>query len=80
MGLKQNQELMGVYPTLQYFQFNHLPAGHLRRTSALFNTLAWKMAKTLPRSEETAVAIRKLLEGKDAAVRSALSMPEEELV
>lgn len=75
MGLKQNQELLGIYPALQYFQYNHLPEGPLRSTSVLFNTLAWGLAETLPRCAETAIAIRKLLESKDSAVRSALDIP-----
>jgi hypothetical protein len=77
VGLKQNQELLARYPVLEYFQYNHLPEGPLRRTSAQFNTLAWKLAKTLPDGAEKSVALRKLLEGKDAAVRAALgTLPE----
>lgn len=77
MGLKQNQALLEQYPILEFFQYNHLPEGPLRSTSALFNTLAWKIAKTLPRNAETSTALRKLLEGKDAAVRAALKLPVE---
>lgn len=79
MGLKANQALLARYPVLEYFQYNHLPEGPLRSTSAMFNTLAWKVARMQPEgSAETAVALRKLLEGKDAAVRAALSVPQGE--
>lgn len=71
MGLKQNQELVRKYPVLQYFVYNHLPAP-LQEVSKPFHAVAWKMAKTLPYSPETSVALRKILEGKDAAVRSAV--------
>lgn len=77
MGLKQNQALLEKYPVLAYFQYNHLPEGPLRETSVLFNTLAWKLVKKLPYNAETSTALRKLLEGKDAAVRAALSISEE---
>lgn len=75
MGLKQNQAIQAKNPILEYFQYNHLPEGPLRDTSAMFNTLAWKVAKTLPDGAEKSTALRKLLEGKDAAVRAALSTP-----
>lgn len=77
MGLKQNQALVEQYPVLEFFQYNHLPEGPLRITSAQFNTLAWKLAKSLPDGAEKSVALRKLLESKDAAVRAALgTLPE----
>lgn len=56
---------------LQHFEFGHLPAGSMRDTSRLFNHLAYEVVRTLPRSPERTVALRKLLEGKDAAVRAA---------
>lgn len=77
MGVRQNQALLEQYPILEFFQYNHLPEGPLRNTSAMFNTLAWKLVKTLPRNAETTTALRKLLEGKDAAVRAALALPVE---
>jgi len=68
-----NQPLAGTYPVLQYFVYNHLPAGPLRETSKKFASLATEVA-TMHTSyhHETDVALRKLLEAKDAAVRSAL--------
>lgn len=73
MGLKQNQKLAEEYPILQYFQYGHLPP-HLKLVSAPFCTLAWKLVRTLPHNAETEEALRKLLEAKDAAVRSALDL------
>lgn len=77
MGLKQNQALLEQYPVLAFFQYNHLPEGPLRRTSAQFNTLAWKLVKSLPDEHETRKSLDRLLEAKDAAVRAALGVPPE---
>jgi len=57
---------------LAYFQFSHLPEGPLRETSRLFCHMAYRIARTIPSSAERTVALRKLLEGKDAAVRAML--------
>lgn len=73
MGLKENQQLVEVYPILQYFQYDHL-SEHLRQVSNPFRTLAWKLARELPHNAETSTALRKLLEGKDAAVRAAIDV------
>ncbi len=56
----------------QFFQFAHLPA-HLADVSREFARLAVLVLDTLPRNPERAVALRKLLEGKDAAVRAKLA-------
>lgn len=55
---------------LQFFRHGHLPA-HLQEVSAQFGDLAHRMAAALPNNPETTVALRKILEAKDAAVRSA---------
>lgn len=60
-------------PMLQWFAYEHLPQGPLRATSAHFAALAHITADTLPRSAERTVALRKLLESKDAAVRCAVA-------
>lgn len=57
---------------LQYFRWSHLPAA-LGRKSALFGTLALQIVSTTPRNPERTVALRKLLEAKDAAVRAGLA-------
>ena len=56
---------------LQYFKCDHLPQ-HLQDVSNPFAELANTVADTNPDSQETTVALRKLLEAKDAAVRAAL--------
>lgn len=61
---------------LRYFAYAHLPE-HLQRISRPYGELAELMAATLPASAETTAALRKLLESKDCAVRSALDIPKE---
>lgn len=63
-------------PILRYFAFDHLPP-HLRDVSKPFYDLAHAIVEHLPRNPERTVALRKLLESKDAAVRAALP-PEDE--
>lgn len=58
-------------PILKYFEFSHLPAP-LQEVSKRFHSLAHTIAETLPAGPEQSVALRKLLESKDAAVRAAL--------
>ncbi|MFE3144734.1 hypothetical protein [Streptomyces scopuliridis] len=63
-----------AHPILRYFRTDHLPA-ELAEVSVPFGTLANHLVATLPACAETTVALRKLLESKDAAVRAAL--PDE---
>lgn len=58
-------------PILRYFAWGHLPLA-LQDVSRPFGELALYLYDTIPRSPERTVALRKLLEGKDAAVRAAL--------
>lgn len=58
-----------VDPIMQYFTADHLPP-KLRAISEPFCALARDMVEKLPRNPERSVALRKLLEGKDAAVRA----------
>lgn len=58
-------------PILQFFQYGHLPET-LQRVSEPFCKLAFDMVGKLPRNPERTVALRKLLEAKDAAVRALL--------
>ncbi|MFC8124646.1 hypothetical protein [Streptomyces sp. NPDC057302] len=60
-----------VPPILRYFTFGHLPE-HLRAVSAPFADLANQLVEALPPGPELSVALRKLLESKDAAVRAGL--------
>lgn len=57
---------------IQFFEYGHLPE-KLRAVSAPFGDLAAKIVETIPRNPERTVALRKLLEAKDAAVRAALA-------
>lgn len=59
-------------PILQYFAYEHLRTKELKDTSAAFYDLAARVVATIPRSPERTVALRKLLESKDAAVRATL--------
>lgn len=68
---------------LQYFKYDHLP-GHLQGVSKHFHWLAYALVGRAPVRDgsnhqqfklsgpELTVALRKLLEAKDAAVRAAL--------
>jgi len=59
-------------PILQFFTFEHLPP-HLQTISREFALVAGYITETLPRNAERTVALRKLLEAKDAAVRARLA-------
>lgn len=61
-------------PIMKYFEYDHLPE-ELQAVSRPFCELAHHVFKTLPRNAERTVALRKLLEGKDAAVRAAMDSP-----
>ena len=57
---------------MQFFAYAHLPE-HLQAVSRPFGDLAAQVVETLPRNPERTVALRKLLEAKDAAVRALLA-------
>lgn len=59
-------------PIMQFFAFAHLPP-HLQDVSRPFGELAERIVSTLPRNAERTVALRKLLESKDAAVRALVA-------
>ncbi|MCW4628269.1 MULTISPECIES: hypothetical protein [Marinomonas] len=54
---------------LKFFKWQHLPE-HLQLVSKPFSDMADLIVERLPDSAERAVALRKLLESKDAAVRA----------
>ena len=62
-------EQLQADPILRYFHFAHLPT-KLQAASAPFCHLAQHIVTTLPRNAERTVALRKLLEAKDAGVRA----------
>lgn len=59
---------------IQYFRYEHLPA-YLQNVSKPFCELACKIDSELPTNLEKAMALRKLLEAKDCAVRAVLYQP-----
>lgn len=63
-------------PILHFFHYAHLPPT-LRETSRAFFELAFRVIRTIPRNAERTVALRKLLEAKDAAVRANLPGPRD---
>ena len=64
-----------MHPILQYFEYEHL-SGPKRQVSRQFKTVAFALANDLPDGPEKSVALRKLLESKDAAVRAALALED----
>lgn len=59
-------------PIMQFFAYEHLPE-KLQQVSAPFGVLARQLTDNLPRNAERTVALRKLLESKDAAVRASIA-------
>jgi hypothetical protein len=65
-----------VQSILRFFEYEHLPAD-LQLVSEDFHILGHQIAERLrfgANGPETTVALRKLLEAKDAAVRAALDI------
>lgn len=58
----------------QFFAYGHLPP-HLQEISKPFADLVSGLIVTLPSNPERTVALRKLLEAKDCAVRAKLAGP-----
>ena len=56
---------------LRWFEYQHLPP-HLQAASRPFCELARHIVDNVPDGRERAVALRKLLESKDAAVRAVI--------
>ncbi len=56
---------------IQFFNYSHLPED-LKKISSPFYELALLIADNLPKNPERTVALRKLLEAKDCAVRAKL--------
>jgi hypothetical protein len=72
-ALDQDNELL-----LACFRFNHLQPA-LQQYSVPFFNLAYWIAANIPAGPERTVALRKLLEAKDAAVR-AVAMNSNEML
>lgn len=63
------EEQLSADGILRYFHYSHLPES-LQSVSKPFCLLAKAVVEVLPRNAERTVALRKLLEAKDAAVRA----------
>jgi hypothetical protein len=59
------------HPLRQFFEYQHLNPP-LQEVSKLFHELAQILDENLPNNPEKTVALRKLLESKDCAVRAML--------
>jgi len=76
--IESAKKLSGVFqehckeePVLQFFKYEHLPS-HLQAVSCDFFIVAMSLCLKVKRNPERTVALRKLLEAKDAAVRSVI--------
>ncbi len=58
-------------PLIQFFSYEHLPP-HLQGVSKPFYDLAHHIVTHLPNNQQRSVALHRLLESKDAAVRARL--------
>jgi hypothetical protein len=63
--------LIATDPILQFFRYSHLPP-LLQEISVVSAEAARLTVERVPRNAERTVALRKLLEAKDAAVRAAI--------
>jgi hypothetical protein len=70
-ALEQVTRHPSVAHVMQFFECDHLP-DNLKAVSMPICGLANWMADVLPPNPETTVALRKLLEAKDAAVRAVV--------
>jgi hypothetical protein len=59
-------------PSMKYFECAHLPEP-LKSVSQKFQDMAVDLLDELPENSERDMALRKLLEAKDCAVRAMLS-------
>jgi len=66
------EPIMNEERMLKWFECNHLPEP-LQITSQRFRDLAILLVDTIESGPERTVALRKLLEAKDAAVRAKLN-------
>ncbi len=67
---------MNSHYLLQFFKFDHLADERLRAISERFQTLAIRLDQYLPDNQEKCMALRKLLEAKDCAIRAEIFQPQ----
>jgi hypothetical protein len=75
LSIVKGDQMETQEPMLQFFQYKHLPE-KLQEASKIFCDLAFDITIKFPRNPERTVALRKLLEAKDAGVRSLLYKQE----
>lgn len=63
---------------IQFFAYHHLP-DHLQAVSKPFGDLAIELDRNLPNNPEKTVALRKLLEAKDCAVRAVVAKQSQQV-
>jgi len=68
---KNSRRHPSITQVLRFFNYHHLPA-ELQEVSKPFHDLAYQVADRAPQNPETTIALRKLLESKDSAVRAGL--------
>lgn len=68
----RNQLAAVLEPLLQWFEYAHLKP-EMQTISRPFHDLAYELVRNLPRNPERSVALRKLIEAKDCAVRASIS-------
>lgn len=56
---------------LQFFEYGHLPL-HMQDVSRLFHDAAHAVVASCPKNPERTMALRRLLEAKDCAVRAVI--------
>lgn len=61
-----------VAGVLRFFEFEHLPEGPIKHEAKVYASFAYQLARAHQPDPELTVALRKLLESKDAAVRCAV--------
>ena len=76
MDQGQNTEAFhpAVAGVLRFFEYDHLPDGAIRAEAQRFAHFARSLAEDIAPDPELTVALRKLLEAKDAAVRAVVVM------
>lgn len=57
-------------PIVRWFEYSHLPNQQMKEMSRQFSLLAMYVENNVKDGPEKSTALRKLLEGKDAAVRA----------
>jgi hypothetical protein len=76
MSVRHPEGLENRHPDTQekmrWFTFEHLPMGMPREVSKMCATLAWTLVQSLDDGPQLVLALGRLCDTKDAAVRQAL--------